>query len=82
MIGHPEELLRIDASPQIILKEARVRGLFGREIWKTWEIGENLLSSGKLNIDPIITHTFSLEEFEEAFHIAISGQGCKILLIP
>jgi len=82
MIGHPEELLRIDGSAQIILKEARVRGLFGREIWKTWEIAENLLSSGKLNVDPIITHKFSLEDFEKAFHIAISGQGCKILLIP
>lgn len=82
MIGHPEELLKIDGSPQIILKEARVRGLFGREIWRTWEIAENLLSAGKLNIDPIITHKFSLEDFEKAFDIAISGQGCKILLIP
>ncbi len=82
MIGHPEELLRIDGSPQIILKEARIRGLFGREIWRTWEIAEDLLSSGKLNIDPIITHKFSLEDFEKAFNIAISGEGCKILLIP
>jgi len=82
MIGHPEELLKIDGSSQIILKEARVIGLFGREIWRTWEIAENLLSSGKLNIDPIITHKFSLEDFEKAFDIAISGQGCKILLIP
>jgi len=82
MIGHPEELLKIDGSPQIILKEARVIGLFGREIWRTWEIAENLLSAGKLNIDPIITHKFSLEDFEKAFDIAISGQGCKILLIP
>jgi threonine 3-dehydrogenase len=82
MIGHPEELLRIDGSPQIIFKEARIRGLFGREIWRTWEIAEDLLFSGKLSIDPIITHKFSLEEFEKAFDIAISGEGCKILLIP
>lgn len=82
MIGHPGELLKIDGSAQIIFKEARVRGLFGREIWRTWEIAEDLLSSKKLNIDPIITHKFSLEDFEKAFEIAISGEGCKILLIP
>ncbi len=82
MIGHPQKLLKIDVSPQIVLKEAKITGLFGREIWKTWEIAEDLLSTGKLNVDPIVTHKFPLEDFESAFEVAISGEGCKILLIP
>lgn len=82
MIGHPQKLLKIDVSPQIVLKEAKITGLFGREIWRTWEIAEDLLSTGKLNVDPIVTHKFPLEDFESAFKVAISGEGCKILLIP
>ncbi len=82
IIGHPEELLKIDVSLQIVFKEAKITGLFGREIWRTWEIAEGLLSTGKINVNPIVTHEFPLEDFESAFKIAISDEGCKILLIP
>ena len=82
IIGHPQEFLKIDISPQIVLKEAKITGLFGREIWRTWEIAEDLLLKEKLNIDPIVTHKFPMEDFESAFKIAISGEGCKILLVP
>jgi len=81
-IGHPQEPLEIDVSSQIVLKEAKIIGLWGREIWKTWEIAEDLLSMNKLNVDAIITHKFALEDFEKAFKVGISGGGCKIVLIP
>ncbi|HHJ00616.1 alcohol dehydrogenase catalytic domain-containing protein [Candidatus Aerophobetes bacterium] len=81
-IGHPQRPLKIDVSSQIIFKEAKIVGLWGRQIWKTWEIAENLLSTGKLNVKPMVTHKFSLQDFEEAFRVAISGEGCKIVLVP
>lgn len=78
-IGHPTQPLTIDVSPRIILREVSVIGLFGRELWKTWEIADNLLLSGAVDPTSIVTHTFSLENFEEAFRVADSGEGCKIV---
>jgi threonine 3-dehydrogenase len=81
-IGHPAEPLRIDISTQINLREVRIIGLFGRELWRTWDIAEEILISKRLDTDPIVTHVFPFEEFEEAFRIAESGAGCKILFKP
>jgi threonine 3-dehydrogenase len=40
------------------------------------------LSSGRLNIEPIITHRFKLEEFEEGMKLMKSGTCGKVLLYP
>jgi threonine 3-dehydrogenase len=82
VIGHPSEQLHIDVSPQIVLKEMKIIGLFGRELWKTWEIAQNLILEGKLNTDPVVTHRYPMEDFEDAFSAAVSGEGCKIVLTP
>jgi len=82
IVGQTSSPVEIDISPQIVLKEVHMRGFFGREIWKTWEKTEAIISSGKLNTDHIVTHTFPLEEFEKAFALGISGEGCKIILTP
>ncbi len=82
IIGHPQKLLTIDVSPDIVLKEVKIIGLFGREIWDTWEKTEKILTSGELDLTPLITHRFPMNEFKSAFDIALSGKGCKILLIP
>lgn len=78
-IGHPGEPLSIDVSSQLNLREVRLIGLFGRELWRTWDIAEDIILSGKLDTDPIVTHTFQLDSFEEAFRVAESGAGCKIV---
>jgi threonine 3-dehydrogenase len=78
-IGHPPRPLSIDVSPKIILREVKLAGLFGRELWRTWEIADSLLASGSLDTAPIVTHRFSLDEQEKAFDAAESGEGCKVV---
>ena len=78
-IGHPREPIPVDVSTQINLREIRLIGLFGRELWRTWDIAEEIVMSRRLNTDPIVTHVFPLEAFEEAFRVAESGEGCKIV---
>jgi threonine dehydrogenase-like Zn-dependent dehydrogenase len=41
-----------------------------------------ILSKKEFDIRGLITHTFSLEEIEEAFGKAISGEGLKISIVP
>ncbi|GAG91722.1 unnamed protein product, partial [marine sediment metagenome] len=82
VLGHTDNPLSLKPSSDIVLREVQIMGLFGREIWDTWEKTERILSSGELNIEPIITHRFSLSDFDKAFKTALSGEGCKVLLIP
>lgn len=82
ILGQTTGPLPVSPSMDIVFKEAHVLGLFGRRIWDTWEKTEALLVSGRINPVPIITHKFSLDEFDKAFKVALSGEGCKVLLIP
>lgn len=82
VLGQTDDSLSLRPSSDIVFREVQVMGLFGREIWDTWEKTERILSSGEFNIEPIITHRFSLSDFDKAFKTALSGKGCKILLIP
>jgi threonine 3-dehydrogenase len=40
------------------------------------------LKQMRLDVAPSITHRFSLEDFEEAFRVALNGEGVKVLLRP
>ena len=82
LVGVPPKAMEFDFHPNIILKEARVHGVFGRVVWQTWWQVRAMLDTGKFDPLPIITHRFPLAEFEQAFKLAESGEGGKILLIP
>jgi threonine dehydrogenase-like Zn-dependent dehydrogenase len=47
---------------------------------KTWDICLNILSSGKIDLRPIITHRLPLDEGERAFQLLQRREGLKILL--
>lgn len=64
---------------QVIFKMLTIKGIYGREIFKTWYQLLDLLQSG-LDITPVITHQFRAEEFEKGFETMISGQSGKIIL--
>jgi threonine 3-dehydrogenase len=80
--GIPKTPISIDWGKYMINKELTILSVFGRHIWETWEETTRLLKSGKINLDPIITHRFALSEFEEAMNIMKSGQSGKIVLTP
>lgn len=80
--GIPKTKIEIDWGKYMINKELTILSVFGRHIWETWEETTKLLKSGKINLDPIITHRFPLSQFEEAMTIMKSGQSGKIVLKP
>jgi threonine 3-dehydrogenase len=43
---------------------------------------EDLLSGGKVDLSPIVTHKFRLEEFDQAFGTMASGNSGKVMMIP
>ncbi|MBU2534766.1 MAG: alcohol dehydrogenase catalytic domain-containing protein [Chloroflexota bacterium] len=82
LVGVPPGPIEFDFHPNIILKEARVFGVFGRVVWQTWWQVRAMLDTGRFDPLPIITHRFPLADYEKAFELAQSGEAGKILLLP
>lgn len=80
----PEQKLEIDYNNQIVFKGIQIHGISGRRMFDTWLRVKNMLSSKKLNIKPVITNLFSLEDFEKGFEemMKIPRVSAKIVLFP
>lgn len=81
MLGIPSDKVTFDFADGIVFKGAKVYGVNGRLIYDTWYKMDRLLKTG-LDIQPIITHKFNLEDFEEVFHLAETGEAGKVILYP
>lgn len=80
--GIPKENINIDWGKHMINKELSIESVFGRMIWDTWKDTTELLVTGKVDLQKIITHRFKLSEFEEAMKVMKSGECGKVLLSP
>lgn len=78
MLGIPSGDLAIDWN-QVIFKGLFIKGIYGREMFETWYKMASLLQSG-MDLNPIITHHFSVNDFEEGFEIMDKGQCGKVIL--
>lgn len=63
----------------IIFKALTLKGIYGREMWETWYKMEQMLISG-LDLTPVITHRFSIDDFQKGFDVMESGQCGKVIL--
>lgn len=64
---------------QMIMKGITIKGIYGREMFETWYKMITMLQSG-LNVNPVITHEFSCDEYQKAFDTMRSGQSGKVIL--
>jgi len=80
MLGLPSKPVELDLNNDIIFKGATVLGINGRLMYETWFQVENFVLSGRLKLDPIITHQLPLEEFERGFELMQSGDAIKVVL--
>ncbi len=82
LLGLPPGPVSLDLTDQVIFKEARIFGVTGRELFRTWQQMTTLLATGMVDPTPVITHRFTLDRFEEAFEAAGSGRAGKVILLP
>lgn len=66
---------------KIALKELRVTGSFAQK-WSAWRTALALLAQDRVDLKPLVTHTYPLERWEEAFGRLRNKEGLKIVLIP
>ena len=63
----------------VIFKGLKIKGIYGREMYETWHKMVQILRGG-LNVKKILTHTFSVNDYQEAFDILDIGQCGKVVL--
>ena len=80
MLGLPSKPVEIDLNNDIIFKGATVLGINGRLMYETWFQIENFVLSGRLKLDPIITHQLPFEDFDRGFKLMQSGDAIKVVL--
>lgn len=78
MLGIPPKEMAIDWN-QVIFKGLVIKGIYGREMFETWYKMIAMLQSG-LDISPVITHQFAIDDYKQAFETMASGQSGKVIL--
>ena len=63
----------------MIFNMLTIKGIYGREMYETWYKMTVMLQSG-LDITPVITHRFHVDEFEKGFDGDEHGQSGKVIL--
>jgi threonine dehydrogenase-like Zn-dependent dehydrogenase len=77
----------IDLTP-VWFRELTVRGIYGRQDEQyagrrvgTYRLVHELLAEGKLSADGLLTHTFALEQYRQAFAAAIWKRDSKAIKV-
>ena len=66
---------------EFVYRGLTMKGIAGRLMYQNWEQMRALLASG-LDVTPVITHTLSLDDFEEGLGLMERGECGKAILKP
>lgn len=64
---------------KVIFKGITIRGIYGRMMFETWYKMQAMIQSG-LDVTPVITHKFKIDDYKEGFEIMKSGNSGKVIL--
>lgn len=78
LLGIPSGDVRIDWN-DVIFKMLTIKGIYGREMFETWYKMAALIQSG-LDLTPVITHHYSIADYQKGFDAMLSGQSGKVIL--
>lgn len=78
LLGIPPRDITINLH-HVIFKGLTMKGIYGREMYETWYKMIAMLQGG-LDISQVITHRFSIDEYEKGFEVMNSGQCGKVIL--
>ena len=78
ILGIPPGVAEIDLA-QVIFKGLTLKGIYGREMFETWYKMVALIQEG-LDLGPILTHRFPIDDFQQGFDTMRSGLSGKVIL--
>ncbi len=82
LLGLPSAPFELDVTGLVIFKGVTIQGINGRLMFQTWRQMHELLTSGRLDIRPAITHVMGIDDFALAMERLKGGDAGKIVLVP
>jgi threonine 3-dehydrogenase len=64
---------------EVIFSSLTIKGIYGRLMFETWYKMTAMIQSG-LDVRPVLTHRFPVEEYQQAFEVVRSGNCGKVIL--
>jgi threonine 3-dehydrogenase len=80
LLGIPNSEVSIDIAKDVVFRSVSIHGITGRRIWDSWFRMRGLLKSGMLYVEPVITHQFPFDDYEEGFKLMQNGNCGKVVL--
>ncbi len=78
LLGLASEPVPVDWAA-VVHQMLTIKGVYGREMFETWYQCSVLVESG-VDIAPVVTHRFGIDEYEQAFETVAGGQAGKVIL--
>lgn len=83
LLGLPHKPITIDLSDDVIFKGIHIHGIIGRRMFDTWYRMIAYIKSGlRDKLMQLVTHKFSLKDFEKGFEVKHQGQAIKVVFYP
>jgi threonine 3-dehydrogenase len=80
LLGLASQPISFDIDDAIVFKGATVHGIVGRRLWETWYRMRALIRGGAVDLSPLVTHRFALDDYEAAFDLMASGECGKVVM--
>jgi threonine 3-dehydrogenase len=80
LMGLPRREVAVDWAEDIIFKGITIHAVSGRRMFDTWYQSQRFLQSGRVDVDPVITHTLDFEDYETGFAALLAGEAAKVVL--
>lgn len=64
---------------EVIFKGLQIQGIYGRKMFETWYKMIAMVEAG-LDLSPIITHRYGVDDFQKGFDAMRSGKSGKVIL--
>ncbi len=78
LLGIPPGEAGIDMTG-VVFKGLTIKGIYGREMFETWYKMIALIGEG-LDMSPLITHHFPIDDYQAGFDSMASGKAGKVIL--
>lgn len=80
VLGLAPTAAAVDWAEGVVMRGVAVQGVTGRRLWQTWLDATRLVARGLVDLSPLVTHRFPLEEVERAIETAAGGHAGKVLV--
>ena len=67
---------------QLLPMSDEMMASFGSTFWIARHAMRGLIRSGAVDLAPVVTHRFALDDYEAAFELMQSGECGKVVLFP